>query len=463
MPGTRTGWLDVQRYATTARPIGLRAARIGTDALFALPDLIATTGSGGPARRIAVLSDATPKKRLGRDVTELVASLAAAAGDVDRVITAADAGGVHADEGTISAAAAACADASVIVTAGSGTVTDIGKAVAARLRPAAHIVVQTALSVNGYADDQSVLLVDGVKRTRPTRWPDALIADTQVLSDAPLALNLAGVGDLLAMFTAPADWQLAHLLGMDPLYSDDVVTMVRPNGPALLRAAPKLRKADPGAIELTATVLTLSGVSMGIAGTTAPASGAEHTVSHLIEMSLTRQGRPGPFHGAQVGVASVLGALVWQHVEAAVRAGRRDLSCPPDAQMQPAVFEAFAGLDTSGAMARECWHDYQLKLSRWRGLHGEESQLDPASLAACARWLADPADLAAALRDGGAPARFAQLDPPVDAGTASWALANCHLMRNRFTVVDLAFLLGIWRPQDVDAILARARSLGAGL
>jgi hypothetical protein len=36
-------------------------------------------------------------------------------------------------------------------------------------------------------------------------------------------------------------------------------------------------------------------------------------------------------------------------------------------------------------------------------------------------------------------------------------------MRNRFTVVDLAFLLGIWRPQDVDAILARARSLGAGL
>jgi glycerol-1-phosphate dehydrogenase [NAD(P)+] len=460
MPDTRADRFDVQRYATAARPIGLRAAHIGTDALAALPELISS--GAGPGGRIAVLSDATPKKRLGRDVTEFVAWLASSAGQVDRVIAAEDAGAVHADDGTISAAAAACQDASVLVTVGSGTVTDIGKAVAARLRPAAHIAVQTALSVNGYADDKSVLLVDGVKRTRTTRWPDALIADTQVLSEAPVTLNLAGVGDLLAMFTAPADWQLAHLLGLDSLYSDDLVTMVRQHGPALLRAAPLLREADAEAIELMARVLTLSGVSMGIAGTTAPASGAEHTVSHLIEMSLTRHRRRGPFHGAQVGVAAVLTSLVWRHVEDGVRAGRRELRCPPDAQMRPAVFDAFAGLDSSGAMARECWQDYQLKLSSWRGLHGEVSQLAPADLAACARWLADPADLVAALRDSGAPTRFSQLDPPVDAETARWALANCHLMRERFTIVDLAFLLGLWRPQDVEAIIARARSLGAG-
>jgi glycerol-1-phosphate dehydrogenase [NAD(P)+] len=303
VPGTA---FDVQRYATPDRPVGLRAVDIGADALLRLPAMIRAI-TAAPAGRVVVLSDAVPKKRLGEEATALVTSLLSGAdrvGDVHRVTVPEGAGGVHADEPTVAAAVAGAVGASVIVTVGSGTVADIGKAAAARLRDPAHVVVQTALSVNGYADDQSVLLVDGVKRTTPTRWPDGLIADTQLLAQAPLQLNLAGVGDLLAMFTAPADWRIACLLGMDDHYAEDVVAMVREHGPAVLRAAPLLREADAGAIELTAKLLTLSGVGMGLAGTTAPASGAEHTVSHLLEMAATRQGRRSAYHGAQVGAAA---------------------------------------------------------------------------------------------------------------------------------------------------------------
>ncbi len=447
---------DVQRYATPARPVGLRAVDIGADALLRLPDTIRVIGTASPVDRIVVLSDAVPKKRLGADATALVTSLLARAGDVHQVTVLAGAAGVHADERTVAAAAAAATDARVIVTVGSGTVADIGKAVAARLRVPAHVVVQTALSVNGYADDQSVLLIDGVKRTTPTRWPDALIADTQLLAEAPLQLNLAGVGDLLAMFTAPADWRIASLLGMDERYAEDVVTMVRQHGPALLRAAPLLREADAAAIEVTAKILTLSGVAMGIAGTTAPASGAEHTVSHLLEMAATRQGRSSAYHGAQVGAAAVLAALVWRHVRQRVRAGARLMRCPSEDEMRPAVLRAFSSIDPSGAMADECWRDYQRKLARWRELHGDADQLDPAHLDDAARLLEEPTVLRAALRRSGAPAGMAQLDPPVDAQTTRWALANCHLMRDRFTIVDLACLLGIWQPTDVDAVLADA-------
>ena len=340
---------------------------------------------------------------------------------------------------------------------------DIGKAVTARLRDPAHVVVQTALSVNGYADDRSVLLIDGVKRTTPTRWPDALIADTQLLAEAPLQLNLAGVGDLLAMFTAPADWRIASLLGMDDRYAEDVVAMVRDRGPALLRAAPLLRKADAGAIELTATTLTLSGVGMGIAGTTAPASGAEHTVSHLLEMAAVRQSRQSAYHGAQVGAAAVLAALVWRHVRQRVAAGARVMRCPSDDEMRPAVLRAFSSLDPSGAMADECWRDCQRKLGRWRALHGDADILDPAHLDDAACLLEEPGVLRAALQRSGAPARMAELDPPVDAQTTRWALANCHLMRDRFTIVDLAFLLGVWQPADVDAVLAEAGLAEAGI
>ena len=470
---TRDGSLDLAAYARPTRPIGLRAVEIGPDALDTLPGLLRGAAMAGAGVGVAVLCDAVPKRREGADVTELVVSLASSAGDVRRVVLGDGSGAVHADEATISAACASAAGASVLVSAGSGTVTDIAKAVAARLGGAGHVVVQTALSVNGYADDQSVLLVDGVKRTTPTRWPDALVADTRLLADAPIGLNLAGVGDLLAMFTAPADWRLAHLLGMDDRYDEGVVEMVRRHGPALLEAAPRLAERDTGAIALVAELLTSSGIGMGVAGTTAPASGAEHTVSHLVEMAQTRQGLPTAYHGAQVGVAAVLSALVWRHVGERARAGELRLLCPSEEEMRPAVRRAFGDLDASGAMAEECWRDYRRKLSRWRARHSGPARsgatppgaahLDPAHLQDASRWLAGPEELVDALRRSGAPARFCELDPPVDAGLARWALANCHLMRERFTVVDLACFLGAWGPSDVDEVLVAAGAIGAGL
>ena len=47
--------------------------------------------------------------------------------------------------------------------------------------------------------------------------------------------------------------------------------------------------------------------------------------------------------------------------------------------------------------------------------------------------------------------------------TARWAVAHGHLMRDRFTVADLAFFMGLWEPADVDALLVGAARLGAGL
>ena len=58
---------------------------------------------------------------------------------------------------------------------------------------------------------------------------------------------------------------------------------------------------------------------------------------------------------------------------------------------------------------------------------------------------------------------LADLDPSVDAEAARWAVANCHLVRERFTVADLATFIGAWTPEDVDAVLEEAAALGAGL
>ena len=63
----------------------------------------------------------------------------------------------------------------------------------------------------------------------------------------------------------------------------------------------------------------------------------------------------------------------------------------------------------------------------------------------------------------GAPARFGDLDPPVAPEVARWALRNCHLMRNRFTLADLLFFADLWDDSFVERILERARSAGGGL
>ena len=62
-----------------------------------------------------------------------------------------------------------------------------------------------------------------------------------------------------------------------------------------------------------------------------------------------------------------------------------------------------------------------------------------------------------------APCRYSVLNYPVDAKTATWAMNNCHLMRNRFSVIDLLFYTGIWNEDFVQKIIARADSMDAGL
>ena len=444
-----------------ARPVGISSITVGRNALEKVPDLLGTAGAGAV---VALLTEAVPMDYRGSDVRDVVARLISARGAVRTVSVPTHDGRPRADARTIETAARQAAGADALVTVGSGTLTDIGKAVSHRLGGLPLIVVQTALSVNGFADDQSVLLVDNVKRTVPTRWPDALVADTDVLAGAPSRLNAAGVGDLMAMFTAPADWRLATLLDMGSGYSPELVAIVRDCGPDLLRAARGLAGRDPDAIECVARVLTLSGITMGAAGSTAPSSGAEHTISHLIEMAGQQQGRPEAFHGAQVGASTVLAALAWRRVRGMLTRGPVRPRFPADAEAEPVVRAAFGEVDPSGAMGEECWRLYRVKLARWRANRGRLLRTDWAAVeAATAPLLLEPEALVAALAAAGAATRFGELDPPVPAGIARWALRHCHLMRDRFTVVDLAWFLGGWDSEAVEDVLAEAGRLGAGL
>jgi len=125
-------------------------------------------------------------------------------------------------------------------------------------------------------------------------------------------MNAAGYGDAIAMYTGPADWYLASLVGMDDSYHPAPVAMLLEGGQALLDGAAALRRRDPEALDRLARMLTLGGIAIGAARTTAVLSGTEHLVSHLLDIKNGKRGLPLAFHGAQVGVATVVVAAAWR-------------------------------------------------------------------------------------------------------------------------------------------------------
>jgi glycerol-1-phosphate dehydrogenase [NAD(P)+] len=448
--------------ADRLQPLGLGGVLLGTGVSDRIAALAAELRTG--AGDIAMLMDRRPMPGPRGEIKAAVAAALEDAGEgpVHLAYLGDDTAEVHADAATLAAAVDAVRGAGLLVTVGSGTIADIGKYASAQLNGLPHVVVQTAASVNGFADDQSVLVVDGVKRTTPTRWPDRLVIDTDVVGLAPPVMNQAGLGDLLASYTAPADWLLARFVGQDDSFSPAVVTLARDHVDAAVDAADGIAAGDPAAIELLAAALTLSGISMGVAGRTAPCSGMEHTVSHLLEMT---EAQDATLHGAKVGVVSAFGACLWEVVrDAAASGGLAALRFPDEVEMEARVTEAFAAADPSGAMAGECWSDYRRKLACW---HAARPQLEmladrwPWFDADVGRLLAAPERLVSALQRAQAPARLSDLG--IDPERGRWALAHCHLMRDRFTIADLAFFMGRWEPADVDALIARVGALGGGL
>ncbi|MFG1929667.1 iron-containing alcohol dehydrogenase [Mycobacterium sp. NPDC048908] len=363
-------------------------------------------------------------------------------------------GTVRADEETVDTAVAEVGEHRLLISVGSGTLTDIAKVTAQRTGNH-HVAVQTACSINGFIADRSVLVIAGAKRTVQSRWPDMLVADTDILASAPVRLNLAGVGDLSTVPNAVAEWRLAARLGHGPPYAAAVVEDVLAAGPALPALARAARAFEPDGIADLARLLAVSGLSMGIVGSTAPASGTEHAVSHLMEMARSRQGRPAAAHGMQVTVATRLALRVWRLVDATIRSGDAKVRVPDEAASRDAVAHAFADFDRQ--TAEECWAAYSAKRD-WLVTHQAAVEALICEWDAFSRSLSltSPAEFDEIGIASGLPRLARDLGDDYDDALLFWALRNSHLLRERISITDLADLLGVWTDDTARSIVVDA-------
>ncbi len=190
-----------------------------------------------------------------------------------------------------------------VVAVGGGRVVDVGKLAASR-QQAQIVTVPTQLASDAICSPVAIILEQsGRQRSVGAQMPAAIIVDMDIAERAPTETWLAGLGDLISNLSAIADWRLAHEAHGEEL--DDFA--------CLTSEAAVLSVFDQGADiaeddfrQKLIRGLILSGIAMEMAGSSRPASGSEHLISHALDEILAR---PRP-HGLQVAAGTIAASLI---------------------------------------------------------------------------------------------------------------------------------------------------------
>lgn len=194
-----------------------------------------------------------------------------------------------------------------LIAIGSGTIHDTTR-YCANERGIPFISCPTAASVDGFCSTVSAMTWKGYKKTMPGVAPVFVLADLNIIREAPLHLALSGAGDIFGKYTALADWNIAHVLTGEYL-CPVIEKMTRDAVKAVHSCCVRLADRDEEAFEQLTYGLILSGLAMQLMGNSRPASGCEHHISHLIEMGPDAfPFRSDALHGEKVGVGTILAA-----------------------------------------------------------------------------------------------------------------------------------------------------------
>lgn len=332
-------------------------------------------------------------------------------------------------------------NADFYVAIGAGTLCDLAKD-AANKQAKPVLLFPTAASMNGYTSAIVALKVKGLKRTLPCKPALGVFADPAVVATAPQRMAAAGVADFLSKCSSAADWRAAHLL-RGGYYCDRPREFNDGIQERLFQQAPAIGQGDPEGIRLVLEALLLSGFGMVIAGSSAPASGGEHLISHYLDMKHALYDTGQDLHGAQVGVATIHTLGLWEKVLAIDPA-----HLAPDAlvERQPAEDAIESGIfaDWGDQVGREVlgqWREKRLDRDAFlREIDVFKSKL--AQLREEARRELQPAAVVAeCIAACGGPTTPEALS--VSTVEYHNAVARARFLRNRFTILDLAAELAL--------------------
>lgn len=198
--------------------------------------------------------------------------------------------------------------AELIIGIGSGVIQDLCKYVSFFAK-IPYMVVATAPSMDGYASDGAAMILNGMKETVKAWLPRAIVADTDVLKNAPMDMIKAGYGDIIGKYSALCDWKLSRVVNdeyfCDYIYNTtyDMIINTQKNARAIIAR-------DEESIRLLFEALIVVGIMMSFAGSSRPASGSEHHLSHFFEIVGIIDSKPYFSHGVDVAYSTVITAKI---------------------------------------------------------------------------------------------------------------------------------------------------------
>ncbi|MEA3362944.1 MAG: iron-containing alcohol dehydrogenase [Thermodesulfobacteriota bacterium] len=332
-------------------------------------------------------------------------------------------------------------EVALVISVGSGTINDLGKYSASEDN-IDFWCLPTAPSMNGYTSGIAAIKVKGVKRTLPAIPPQRIYAIPEVIQQAPLKLRQAGFCDVLAKVVSDIDWQCESLLfsgsycGLPAAMMAEVEHRYSENPEAIGRG-------DASAVMGLFHGLLLSGVAMSLAGSSAPASGGEHLVSHFWDMREPITGREPELHGLQVGIGIILSTACYRRL---AQLDKRDL---PQQAKQLFTVTAARIPDIWGSYAEEVDKQFQNKreaLLQFDALLPEKWD----ELQALFQQVQPPEYFADLFSRTGAPFNLEAFRLTKDEFVQ--AALNSRAIRERITVLDLAAHAGVLEAAAEDAL-----------
>ena len=255
------------------------------------------------AQRAIVVSDPRTRKVAGARVVEL---LKASGVEVAEHVICADGSWFHATYDKVEEVrdAICSCNRTIPIAVGSGTINDLVKRSSEELG-LRYMVVGTAASMDGDTSFGASITKDGIKQTMPCKAPLGCIVDSAVAAKAPQEMTASGYADLIAKIPAGADWMLADAIGSEAIHPDAWRFVQEPLRDSLSNPS-GCAAGDEREVRKLCEGLVMSGFAMQAMGSSRPASGTEHQVSHYWDMEdLSFGGRPVS-HGFKVGIGTLV-------------------------------------------------------------------------------------------------------------------------------------------------------------
>jgi glycerol-1-phosphate dehydrogenase [NAD(P)+] len=202
----------------------------------------------------------------------------------------------------------------IVFGVGGGTKIDVAKCSSAR-QEIPFISVPTTASHDGIASPLSSIKGFDAPYSVMAQAPLAIIADTNIIMQAPWRFTISGCGDVIAKLTAVEDWKLVHE-EKNEYYGAYAASLALMSARLVIENAELICEKSEEGLRVLIEALISCGVSMSIAGSSRPCSGSEHMFSHALEIV-----RPNcSMHGERCGVGTIMMAYLhkaeWKRVQA---------------------------------------------------------------------------------------------------------------------------------------------------